>query len=109
MEQILDNEKSNSEDWNEVEEEYWSPDEGEEIEGEFLGVINEVGENKSDVYKIKSSDGKNVNIWGSKVLEGKMAGIKEGQLIKIKYLGKIKPEKGKEYKNYQVFTKRLTD
>ncbi len=92
--------------WTKVETETWTPEEGEEISGEYLGVQVEVGENKSNLYKVKTEEGKTVGIWGSAVLDGKMFGMEVGTEIKIAFKGKVKPLKGREYKDYEVFTKK---
>ena len=93
--------------WNKIETEIWNPEEGDEVSGNYLGVQEEVGENKSNLYTIKTDDSKQVGVWGSKVLDGKMIGLQIGQQVKIKFLGKVKPEKGKEYKNFEVYTKPI--
>jgi hypothetical protein len=96
-----------TEEWTKVQSEIWNPEAGDEISGIYLGFQPEVGDNKSNLYKIETSEGKQLDIWGSKVLDGKMVSIKVGQQVKIKFMGKIKPPKGKEYKSYEIFTKPL--
>ncbi len=93
--------------WTKVESEIWNPEEGDEISGTYLGVQEEVGENKSNLYAIETSEAKQLGVWGCKVLDGKMIGIKIGQQVKIKFNGRVKPDKGKEYKSYDIFTKPL--
>lgn len=94
--------------WTKVESEVWKPEEGEEISGIYLGVQKEVGMNASNLYKIECGE-KTLSVWGSKVLDDAMLSVKEGQEVKIKFMGKIKPEKGKEYKSYEVFTRDLQE
>jgi hypothetical protein len=94
--------------WAKVETDIWNPDEGEEISGIYLGVQSEVGVNKSNLYSIETSTGQ-LGVWGCKVLDGSMIGVQVGQQVKIKFVGKVKPEKGNEYKSYEVFTKPKTD
>lgn len=91
--------------WAKVETDIWNPEEGAEISGIYLGVQEAVGENESNLYSIESEN-KQIGVWGSKVLDGKMMGIKVGQEIKIKFMGRIKPEKGREYKSYEVYVKK---
>jgi len=93
------------EEWIKVETETWNPEEGEEISGIYLGVELEVGPNKSNLYSLETEPGKQVGVWGCKVLDGKMLAVKVGQQVKIEFKGKIKPEKGNEYRSYEVFTK----
>ncbi len=96
--------------WNKVESEVWSPEEGDEISGVYLGVQKEIGENKSNLYTIEVEAGKQMGAWGSKVLDGKMISVSVGQQVKIVFNGKIKPEAGgKEYKSYEVLTKPLVE
>ena len=94
-----------SEEWTDVQSETWNPEEGEEISGIYLGLQAEVGENKSNLYAIETAPGKTINVWGSKVLDGKMLGVKVGQEVRIKFNGKIAPPGGKEYKSYDIATK----
>jgi hypothetical protein len=96
-----------TDEWNKVETEVWNPEEGQEISGIYLGVQPEVGENKSNLYSLEISPGKQISVWGCKVLDGKMIGVGIGQQVKIKFVGRIKPEKGKEYKSFEVYTKPL--
>ena len=96
----------NGEDWNKVETEIWGPENGgDEISGVYLGVEHDVGENKSNLYTLEVEDGKTVAFWGSKVLDGKMSVVKIGQLVKVIFLGKVSPEGGREYKDFDVFFK----
>lgn len=93
-------------DWKKIEADIWVPESmNDEISGRYLGVQHEVGENQSELYSIEVSEGKILNFWGSKVLDGKMVGVQIGQQVKIVFLGKVKPEGGREYKDYDVFTK----
>ncbi len=89
--------------YEDIQEEFWKP----EIEGDFVcGILARVqhnaGQNKSNLYSLKKEDGNIVNVWGSTVLDDKMAVINQGDDIKIIYEGKVKPEKGKAYHNYKV-------
>ncbi len=95
------------EQWDKVQTDVWVPEkEEDEISGIYLGVQKEVGENKSNLYTIEVEEGKTMAFWGSKVLDGKMLALKVGQQVKILFLGKVKPEKGREYKGYDVFVKK---
>ena len=57
------------------------------------------------MYSLEVAPGKSVGVWGSTVLDGKMNAVKVGQQVKIVYLGKVSPEGGREYKQYEVFFK----
>lgn len=101
-----------TEEWTKVETDIWNPEVGEEISGIYLGVETEVGENKSNLYNIEVVEDdktKQLGIWGCRVLEGKMLAVKVGQQVKIKFNGMVKPEKGREYKSFEVFTKPLEE
>ena len=89
--------------WTKVESDVWNPEEGEEISGKYLGVQHKVGDHNSELYSLETEEGRQVGVWGSKVLDGKMLGIQVGQQVKIKFVGKVKPEKGNEYKDFEVF------
>ncbi len=94
----------NGEDWNKVETEFWNPENaGDEISGVFVGLQVDVGENKSNVYTVEVEKGKNINFWGATVLDRKMNSVKVGQEVKVVYLGKVSPEGGREYKDFDVF------
>lgn len=95
-------------DWEEVQTDMWIPEEpGDAIEGTYLGVQPDVGENKSKLYTIETEAKKQFNFWGSTVLDGKMIGVKPGQAIKVEFLGKVKPEGKKEYKSYKVYVSKV--
>lgn len=94
-----------AEEWTKVETDIWTHEEGSELTGIYLGVQTEVGVNKSNLYKIETSEGKQIGVWGCKVLDDAMFGMKSGTQVKILYKGKVKPEKGNEYRSYEVFTK----
>lgn len=89
--------------YEDIKEEFWKPEnEGDFICGVLARVQPEAGQNKSMLYSLKKEDGKIVNVWGSTVLDDKIAIINQGDDIKIVYEGKVKPEKGKAYHNYKV-------
>lgn len=94
-----------TDEWTKVQSDVWNPDEGAEISGVYLEKATEVGQNKSNLYKIEVEPGKVVGIWGCKVLDDALVAVKIGSQVKIKFKGKVKPEHGNEYKAYDVFTK----
>ena len=72
----------------------WIPKtEGEFIEGILLFSQADVGVNKSMIYNIETEEGIK-SVWGSVILDSKMALVKVGEKIKITYLGKAKEKKG---------------
>ena len=96
-------------DWNKIETEIWNPEDGDEISGEYLGFQSNVGENNSNLYSVKDDKKKIIAIWGSKVLDGKMQGVQVGQQVKIKFLSRVKISGGRDYKDYEIFTKTKSD
>lgn len=98
------------EEWIKIETDVWNPKEGEEISGKYLGVQHDVGENKSEFYRLDLGNGKVLGVWGSKVLDGKMSAVNVGSQVKILFKGLVKPVGGgREYKDYEVFTKKLEE
>lgn len=83
--------------------------EGDEVTGVLLEISTGVGENKSNLYTLEV-DGKPVNVWGSTILDQRMLGIKEGELIKIIYKGLGEKKSGKNApKIFQVLVDRPSD
>ena len=66
---------------------------------------SDIGENHSTLYSLQQADGNVVKVWGSTVLDGKMANVGIDQYVQIKFLGsKPSPNrKGKTYKDWAVF------
>lgn len=80
----------------------WKPEsEGDEVIGILLRVENDAGKYKSKVYHLES-DGENITVFGSKVLDDLMLIIKPGDLIRIVFKGKVKG-KDSEYNSYEVY------
>jgi len=71
----------------ELESGEWKPtQEGETLTGIYLGSKKEVGPNKVMMYHLES-EGKPISVWGSAILDDRMAFVKSGQLIRITYKG----------------------
>ena len=73
--------------------------EGDCIEGEYVG--KQPG-SYGDNYKLKCESGEEFVVFGSTVLNTKMALVKEGSFIKVTYLGEVKSGNGRLYKDYKV-------
>ena len=74
--------------YEEVNPEMWIPEnDGDVIEGVLINIQVDVGSNKSKLYGIEIEPGKMQNVWGSAILDQRMALIKEGSKIKITYKG----------------------
>lgn len=71
----------------EIEVGLWKPEEdGDSIEGILLKVENNVGANNSNLYTIEV-DNKPFGVWGSAILDPRMASARIGDFIKIEYKG----------------------
>jgi len=83
----------------------WDFEENPSLEGEYHGKQTDVGENKSNLCKIKQDNGDVVAVWGSSVLDTKMGNVGEGQRVKIEFLGRKKSKtKGHAaFKDFAVF------
>lgn len=72
------------------------------VQGVYRSKKLNVGPNGSNMYMIDTG-GKMVGVWGSAVLDSRLAQVPVGSEVKIKSLGKTKSEKtGREYVNYEV-------
>jgi hypothetical protein len=100
---LLENEKPTEKQYEDVEQTFWNPEkEGDSIEGIYLSKQEEVGENKATVYNIETPEKQVIGVWGSTVIDQKMKLISSGDDIRIIFEGRVKPEKGKEYKSFKI-------
>lgn len=93
-------------DWKKVEQaKTWIFTDKPEMVGVYTGKEENIGENNSTVYNFETADGENVSVWGSTVLDTRLKNVKEGQEVKIKFLGEVPSpnRKGKTYKNFEVY------
>lgn len=68
---------------------------GDFIEGVFVRMQDKVGANESKMYSLETSEGIK-NIWGSVILDERMALVRIGDKLKITYKGVSKEStKGK--------------
>lgn len=76
-------------DWIEVEDfnQTWNFEENKEFEGIYVGKEEKIGKHESNKY-IFEQDGETIDVWGSTVIDRKMAAIEFGQEVKIIYTGK---------------------
>jgi len=91
----------------EIQNEVWKPEiEGDSITGVLLSREEHVGTNDSMLYTLEVEK-KPLLVWGSTVLDGKMVSVKNGDLVKIEYLGKAEPKPGKNpAKMFKVYIDR---
>ena len=89
--------------YEDLEQQFWIPEnENDAVVGIYLSSQSEVGSNKSMVYNLEQPNGKIISVWGSTVLDSKFKLVKFGDDIRIIYLGKVKPDKGREYKDFKI-------
>jgi hypothetical protein len=95
---------SNNE-WKESTGTSWKPtEEGDSIEGLLIGVEEHVGQNDSKMYHIEQKDHATIDVWGSTVLDMRMAVVKIGEEVKIVYKGLGEKKRGNNApKLFQVF------
>src|SRR3990172_8630589 len=67
--------------------EFWKPEEGEVLEGEYVSVKASQGSNNSNLYTIKKDDGSLIDVWGSAVLDDRMFSVSVGSLVSIEFKG----------------------
>jgi hypothetical protein len=84
----------------ETNDEVW--DRKDVLEGVFKSVRAGVGPNESKLYVVKVKD-EEVALWGSTVLDTKLADIAPGTPIRITPMGEVKSEKtGRKYMDFKV-------
>jgi len=80
----------------EINPDVWTyEDDGDFIEGILVGKESDVGANKSNIYSIEVEPGKFTSVWGSIILDQRMALIEEGSKIRITYKGLGEKKAGK--------------
>jgi hypothetical protein len=67
---------------------------GDFIEGFLVRTQSDIGVNKSMLYSVETPEGVK-NVWGSAILDEKMALVKVGDKVKITYKGLAEAQKGK--------------
>jgi len=67
---------------------------GNFIEGTLVQKQADIGVNKSNLYSIETPDGVK-NVWGSAILDSRMALTKEGDKVKITFNGLAEAKPGK--------------
>lgn len=92
--------------WKKVENDFavdmWNFEQNAELEGKFLRKEENVGPNNSNVYYFEVGE-EEVGVWGSSVLDSRLAEVKENQKVKIVSLGKAQSKRGTSYNNFDVF------
>ena len=74
--------------YKEVNPETWEyENDGDFIEGILVGKQSKVGPNESMIYNIDTGDSGIKNVWGSAVLDSRMALVKPESKVKITFKG----------------------
>lgn len=71
--------------------------------GNLMEKRESVGPNNSKMYIIENRDHEIWALWGSTLIDQRMANKEIGQFIVIEYLGKEKGKRGTEYHNYDFY------
>lgn len=81
--------------YREIDPQIWTyENDGDFIEGVVVSIKKDVGENDSMLYNLETSEGVK-NVWGSAILDSRMAFVKIGDKIKITYKGLGEKKAGK--------------
>ena len=88
--------------YKDVDQEFWNYEkEGDFIAGIYLGMRQEVGENKANLYNLRTEKGV-ISIWGSTVLDTKLPLLEVNDDIKIIYLGEKTGSGSRKYKDFKI-------
>lgn len=78
---------------------------GDEFKGMFVATIPNIGENQSNVHVFKV-EGQRVGIWGSTILDNRMADIERNDSCMIVFEGQeVSPKSGRLFKSFKVYRK----
>lgn len=73
--------------------------EGDSIEGELIGKVDgQFGKN----FILKDSSGEETTVFGGAVLNTKLRNAEEGKMVRITYIGEVKSQAGRVYKDFKV-------
>ena len=85
---------------------YLFKDTGDIFQGTFIQTVPDVGPNKSNVHVFQRED-ERIGIWGSILLDNRIAVISPDTLIHVVYNGdEVSDKSGREYKSYSVYRKK---
>ncbi|MFA0834583.1 MAG: hypothetical protein ACC609_11315 [Methanobacterium formicicum] len=82
---------------------FWEPAAiGETIQGKYIDLEEDVGQFKSNLYTIRTTEGE-VKIWGSTVLDELMRKVNLNNEVRITFNGKQPSKSGKNpWKDFKV-------
>src|SRR3990167_2866875 len=85
-----------------IEPNTWKPaNDGDLIEGVYIRTEDSVGINKSKLHHFEVQ-AKPLSVWGTTVLDDRMAYVKPGELVSITYKGTAKNKRGQDTKIFKV-------
>lgn len=88
-------------------DETWDKTKDKEVSGTLIDIRENVGPNGSKIYTLQQADGKTIGVWGSAMLDGRMASIPLGNEVKIVYLGlELNPKTHRKFHNFDVMTRK---
>jgi len=89
---------------------FWEPAaQGETLEGKYIDLEEDVGQYKSKLYTIRTSEGE-VKAWGSTVLDELMRKVDLGNEVRITYNGKQPSKSGRNpWKDFKVEYREKVD
>ena len=81
-----------------------------ELVGEYVGFEDNIGAYNSKLYHFRLEDGEMVDVWGCTTLDKRMMKIQVGVLVRIRYLGEVPTQPGKNpYKDFDVSSQPKPD
>lgn len=81
----------------------WDFETNPEMIGIYIGKEEGIGTNNSTLYNFEKPEGV-VSVWSTALLDSRFKNLKEGEEVKVIYLGKEKsPKTGRTYKNFEVY------
>lgn len=89
----------------------WDFEKDKVMRGVFLDKEEGVGPNNSNLYNFEVEGGRKVAVWGSTIIDTRLKNVVMGEEVVIVYHGKVPSEKrkGSEYKNFEVYHKKLEE
>lgn len=81
----------------------WKCEDQPELEGTLTEIKTDIGRHSQVLYVIETEDGDTFNVWETAVLKTLLKKSREGDYIRIVYLGKKTGKAGSKYKDFDVF------
>tara|TARA_R110002020_G_scaffold220785_2_gene428758 strand:- start:27792 stop:28232 length:441 start_codon:yes stop_codon:yes gene_type:complete len=81
----------------------WKCEDQPELEGTLTEIKTGIGRHSQTIYVVETEDGDTFNVWETAVLKTLLKKSREGDYIRIVYLGKKSGKAGSTYKDFDVF------